>query len=206
MEDEVQCPCCRLFYRMVTVEQYAPYKAQEHSPLHPRRGVCRDCLNHQGEGYAVKKARAQHHFAMLRREYATARERMVEARREVRDMEHELAMRPVVTRVRVENLDKIIVDEALKDRDEAYRRRDVAMGALSDIRRIHHKNPDNREHCICGKVYKQCEIAWIADRWDGVLAWERSQAGRAYRGERHYLEYDHPALKDRDYFRDVYGT
>lgn len=207
MEDEVQCPCCRIYYGPVEVPvQFGPYKSSYRSPLHPRLGVCTDCANHLGDSYAVKKARAQHHFQMLRREYQAGRERVAEANREVRDMEHELAVRPVRTVVRVENLDQIIVDGARQERDDAYRRRDVAMGALSDVRRIHHKNPDSRGKCVCGNVYENCDMAWIADRWEGVLSWEQSQAGRAYRGERHYLERDHPALKDRSYFRDVYGA
>lgn len=200
-QDEEECPCCKIFYERKPTE-YGTYR----SAMHPRLGLCADCVHHQGESWAVKKSRAQHHFAMFRREYRSGRERVAEAQREVEEMKRELAMRPVQTVVRVENLSQIIVDEALKDRDEAYRRRDVAMGALSDVRRIHHKQPEDRSRCACGLLYEKCEMARIADRWDGVLYWEQSQAGRAYRGERHYLERDHPALKDRAYFKNVYGA
>lgn len=207
MADEKQCPCCKIFYGLVEVPgEFGQYKSRDRSALHPRLGLCKDCVNHQGDGFAVKKGRSQHHFAMLRREYATSRERVAEAERAVAEMQHELDTRPVRTVVRIENLDKIVVQAALGERDDAYRRRDVAMGALSDIRAVHHKNPNDKERCVCGAIYKKCEMAWIADRWDGVYIWEQAQARNAYRGDRHHLMRDHPALKDRTYFRDVYGA
>jgi hypothetical protein len=150
--------------------------------------------------------RARDHGKMLRRAYLAARDRIHEARTREDEMRRELAMRPLQTIIRVENLDKIIVDVAEQDRDEALRRRDVAMGALSDVRVLHHKDRDNKIRCVCGALYDKCDVARLVDRWEGVLHWERSQAGQAYRGQFHRLFPDHPALTDRDYLNDVYGT
>jgi len=200
--DEVQCPCCQLFYPRRNPDRFAARTVA----IDPRTGVCWDCDNHQGESDAVIFARKRHHGSMLRREYAELRKQLAAARQEVVEMERELAMRPTQVRVRVENLDKIIVDEAKKEQDDAYRRRDVAMGALSDVRLLHHKRRDDKTRCECGALYAKCEMAQIVDRWEGVVLWEQSQAGRAYRGERHALRRDHPALTDRTYIEDVYGA
>lgn len=199
--DDVKCPCCRLFYE---VEKPASYPGRA-VPLDPRSGVCWDCVNHQGDDPRIVDIRNRNHGHMLRREYAAARARQEAALKQVVEMLYELAMRPTQVRVRVENLDQIIVDEALKDRDDAYRKRDVAMGALSDVRMWHHRNPDNKAHCVCGLQYRGCRMAQIADRWDGVEWWEQSQYEHYTSGRRHYLDREHPALRNPRYFDEVYG-
>lgn len=201
-ESEVQCPCCGLHYESSRPKAFPERRV----PLDPRRGVCWDCVNHPGDGPEATFARGRHHGRMLRRAYEAAREQAAEARRERVEMQRELNMRPVQTVVRVENLDEIVVESAHCEREDAYRRRDVAMGALSDVRLLHHKQRDDKVRCSCGTRYEQCDMAQIADRWDGIELWEMSQAGRAYRGQRHYLQRDHPALKDPHYFGDVYGA
>lgn len=199
--NEVQCPCCGLFYARRNPKAFPSRTIA----LDPRSGFCWDCANHQGHGEQVVSARGRHHGKMLRREYQAAREEVVAARQEVEEMRRELAMRPVQTVIRVENLDELIVDTAERERDDAYHRRDVAMGALSDVRRLHRKDKDKR-HCVCGLNYDRCEMAQIVDRWGGVESWELSQSFRAQRGERHYLDREHPALTDKDYFGEFYSS
>ena len=198
--DDVQCPCCRLFY----AAQSPPEFPERNSPL-SSLGVCWDCLNHGGDADQVKHARGWEHGRMLKQAYLRKREQVAEALAKVEEMRRELAMRPVQTVIRVENLDRIIVDVAYADRDEAARRRDVAMGALSDVRVLHHRDRDDKTRCSCRLAYDNCAVARIVDRWDGVLRWEKSEAGAAYRGRRHHLLREHPALTDEEYFKAVYG-
>jgi hypothetical protein len=183
-----------------------PAHPDHREPLHHRLGVCWDCVNHQDvETADAKFARGRQHGRLLGREYRAMRDRITELRDELAQAERELAMRPTTVTVRVENLDKIIVDAAHKDRDEAYRSRDVAMGALSDVRLLHHKDPDDKVRCVCGTRYDQCKEAQLVDRWDGVLFWERTHAREAHRGRRHRLDREHPAIKDPQYFDRIYG-
>lgn len=200
MEDEVECPCCNLLYPAKNPSIFP----QRVVPLHPAAGVCWDCLNHLGESDKAMKLRPVHHSHMVRREYRAKRREIAELRTQLEESQRELAMRPVQTVVRVENLDQIVVDVAQQQRDAALRYRDVAMGALSDVRMLHHRNRDRRDRCECGKHYENCEMAQIADRWEGVYNWERSEAAAAYRGRRHHLHREHPALTDASWLRDVY--
>lgn len=192
---EVQCPCCRIYYERENPRVFAPRTVS----IQPSTGVCWDCSHHQGSDAEATRVRGRQHGQMLRREYE-------EARRQRDAAEHELALRPVRVRVRIENLDEFVVQEACRERDEAYHRRDIAMGALSDVRMHHHKRPEDKRFCVCGSLYAKCEMALIADRWDGVRSWEQSQAGSAYRGSRHYLDREHPALSNRAWFEEVYDA
>lgn len=141
---------------------------------------------------------------MLRRAYLEERGERAAAEQELEETRRELNMRPVQTLIRIENLDQIIVDVAREERDDAYRRRDTAMGALSDVRVLHHKQRDDRTRCECELLYDRCAVARLVDRWDGVLRWERTESGKAHRGQQHHLMPDHPALTDNTYWSDVY--
>jgi hypothetical protein len=191
-DDEVQCPCCRLIYPRHRPSVFAPRAVA----LHPQRGVCWDCLQHQGDSEAVRGQRGRHHGKMLRREYEHTRELLAAAR-------DDLADRPVRIEVRVENLDQEVVGAALEAADDAYRRRDVAMGALSDLRLLHGKRKDDRTRCECGKPYLKCDTASIAESFEGLEMWERSQAERAWLGDFSYLRQDHPARDDRNRLDDA---
>lgn len=199
--NEVQCRCCKLFYE----RQYPRAYPAKPLALAPQVGVCWGCVHHLGESINMRNVRGREHGKMLRRDYLAERERVAEAEREVVEMRRELAMRPVVKRVEIANLDQVVVDAATRERDQAYHRRDVAMGALSDVRLLHHRRPENRDRCKCGTAYAKCSEAQIVDRWTGVEDWEQSQAGRARRGTRHYLLRDHPGIADGSYFRDRYA-
>ena len=93
-----------------------------------------------------------------------------------------------------------------RDPEACHRSLVAARTRAAHDRLFHHKKTDATSQCLCGKSYEKCDMAQIADRWDGVEWWEQSQSGQAYRGQRHYLRRDHPALQDRNYFRDVYGA
>jgi hypothetical protein len=190
--DEVQCLCCRLSYPRHQPPVFAPRAV----PLHPQRGVCWDCLQHQGDSETVRVQRGRHHGKMLRREYEHTRQQLAAARQDLAD-------RPVRIEVRVENLDQEIVGAALEAADDAYRRRDVAMGALSDLRLLHGKRKDDRTRCECGKSYLKCDAAQIVESFEGLAMWERSQAERAWLGEFSYLRHDHPARDDRNRLDDA---
>jgi len=200
--EEVQCPCCKLVYESKDPPSFPERKA----PLHAHAGVCWDCVRHQNlTTDRGKFDRARKHGGMMRREYRRTRERVEAAHAELVEMQRELAMRPVQVVVRVENLDKYVVEHHLNEANEAHRRRDIAMGALSDVRVLHHKNPDDKVRCVCGVRYAQCRVAQLVDRWEGVLTWEQSHAGRAFKGHHHRLDREHPALKDPEYFDKIYG-
>jgi len=193
-DSEVQCPCCKLFYKRHDPPAFAPRRS---IPLDWHSGLCWDCCNHQGDSDTVKSARGKHHGQMLRREYQAAREQITRLRQELED-------RPVVVKVRVENLDADTVAAAVVDRDDAYHRRDVAMGALSDLRLSHRKRDDDKSRCLCGRPYAKCDAARVADGFDGLALWEMTQAERAWLGDYSYLRRDHPARLGRGWFADTY--
>lgn len=202
--NEVQCSCCQIFYRGVD-EPGQPYR---HALS--KSGYCRHCVNHQGDSDDVRKMRAQHHAKMYRQMYTAMREHIAAAQREVAAADRrtagarrELEARPTRVLVRVENLDKLAVAVAHDERDEACDRRDKAMGALSDLRRLHHQDADDRGRCCCGALFDKCDVAQIV-KWPSIAAWEHHQARLSEQGERHYLAWDHPARKDKTWFLNHY--
>ncbi|MDR7310081.1 hypothetical protein J2S40_001139 [Nocardioides luteus] len=202
--NEVQCPCCKLFYQGMHAS------GGSYRPALTTSGYCRDCVNHQGDSKEVRKLRAQNHFRMLRLIYPAMRAHIAAAQREVaaadrrtEDARRELEVRPTRVLVRVENLDKLVVAVAHEEREEAYERRDKAMGALSDLRRLHHQDPDNRRRCSCGDLFHRCEVAQIV-KWQSIVSWEEHQVRLSEQGERHFLARDHPALRDKTWFLTRY--
>jgi hypothetical protein len=163
--------------------------------------VCRDCIPHVGSPERAVGREEQHRLLYVRRcseltdELAMARSERDQAQRARDEALNELASRPSRTLVRVENLDAFVVQTATTERDEAYRKRESALGALSDIRKLHHKSKGS-DACSCGARYDRCEVARIVDRWEPIKAWEKRQAGRAARGYPHGLDRAHPALGD----------
>lgn len=195
---ERQCPCCRLYY------QGFRESGEVYRPALTTMGVCHECSHHTGDGDEVRFHRGRQHGRMLRHAVDAMRAKVTAANQRIIDKERELEARKTRVLVRVENLDKMIVATAHRERDEAVRRRDTAMGALSDVRLLHHQSGDNERRCSCGALYDKCEVAKIVDRWPGVRDWEDYQVRLAEQGERHRLHPNHPALSDPTWFLTHY--
>ena len=104
----------------------------------------------------------------------------------------EIAKRPphVVHR----NLDQEIVHEAEAERDSAYRSRDQAFQALSEVWLLHRDAGSDR--CRCGRKFSQCDTAAIVNRYRALEQWERRQWERRRQRRDHMLPRNHPAVTD----------
>lgn len=111
----------------------------------------------------------------------------------IAERERELAERP--QRVVYENLDQETVDDALAERDQAYRSRDAASRVLLEIRLLH-RDTGNR-HCRCGTRTDQCQVSQIFDEHPSLEKWEARQIRRFHEGLPHLLPDGHPAMLDR---------
>jgi hypothetical protein len=169
-----------------------------------RMGVCGMCQGHFADTREMRERQQRDHLRRLHAELAgrtemirgDERRKFAKERRQIerriRELEDELEKRPVVER----NLDKEVVDEALADAAEAYRKRDVAISALSELRVMHHERANQPDQCTCGLRYAKCAVAKIADI-DYVRRWEEKQAARIDKGFDHMLPPNHPRMIDR---------
>jgi hypothetical protein len=110
----------------------------------------------------------------------------------IRELEEELAARPV--RIVTENLDLERVQEAERQRDQAYRSREMAFQALAEVHMLHFSRDSKR--CSCGTAYVHCKIAQIVDQHPALMRWERRQAERKRNGLDHLLPPGHPGVLD----------
>ena len=110
---------------------------------------------------------------------------------EVASIAKELADRPV--RVVERNLDQGTVDEALGQRDAAFRSRDLAYQALCEVSLIHRDRGSG--YCRCGLRTDRCETLPLVT-WRALGEWERKQVARKRAGQPHFLPQGHPALLD----------
>jgi hypothetical protein len=169
-----------------------------------REGVCGQCYGHYADTKAMRALRERDHRERLHKELAARTEgirseerRRFEAERRtserrIGELEEELARRPVVEI----SLDKEVVACALADCDEAYRKRDVALSALSELRVMHHEQAKQPGQCTCGERRAKCAIAKLVDI-EYVKRWEEKQAERMSQGFGHMLPPNHPRMLDR---------
>lgn len=108
-------------------------------------------------------------------------------------LEQELRDRPERVVDRYVDLDKLQLVQAEAER--AFRSREHAWQALTEVRLLHREDDDG--HCRCGTRADRCPIAAIADRYPALKAWEDEQVDRLRRGESHALPDGHPAVLDR---------
>jgi len=92
-----------------------------------------------------------------------------------------------------------LIERAREEARLAYEVRDRAMGAMSDLRLRHHRQEKNASQCTCSLRYDARAVAQIVDRFGALKQWEEQQSVRAGDGRRHWLQQDHPALKDPDW-------
>ncbi|ORT47062.1 hypothetical protein [Frankia sp. KB5] len=111
---------------------------------------------------------------------------------QIAELMKELDERP--TRIVTQNLDQQIVDEAIERRDQAYRSRDRAFQALSELRLLHREGAGDR--CRCGQRFQKCGVAQVVDRYPALEGWERRQWERMRAGQDHYLPPGHPGVTD----------
>jgi hypothetical protein len=163
--------------------------------------VCTVCEGHQNKDskdwqarrdrdhYDVWNARFEAKLARLAQEHQ-AKVESLEA--EISGLTSELEQRPV--RVVTENLDRETVREAESERDRAYRARETAFSALSEIHYYHKDRGSNC--CSCGRQYSKCETIKILDSYQALNTWEARQFDLRRRGLPHSLPHNHPALHD----------
>lgn len=188
-----RCDCCKLEHAIM---------AQPRNPdgLPAEVRICGICTRHLGDYSTIARKREQAHFDLWAED---AREHAEQAAKEhsrqvavlqerVAELLAELEQRP--TRVVTVNLDQQRVNEALEHRQAAYRSRDNAFRALSEIHMLHHNS--GGEQCVCAKPYQQCEIARIVDAYPALKGWERKQWERKQQGLEHLLPPRHPGVID----------
>ena len=185
--DPVTCPCC---------QRTAPERRWSAERLDRRSGVCADCELHQGSTGPRLVKRDQDHVRLWRLQAGASEARrqheVAELQQEADALRLQLDARPV--KIVNQNLDQETVDQALTERESAYRARDGAFRALCQVRMIHREREPGK--CRCGRRIDQCVEAKIVDEFRALKAWERRQVERLRNNERHELPYNHPAIID----------
>jgi hypothetical protein len=114
-------------------------------------------------------------------------------RAEIDDLQQELRNRPEKLVERRIGDDE--VNAARNEADRAFRSRENAWQALTEIRLIHREADAGQ--CRCGKRFDRCPEAQIVDRYPALAKWEEEQVWRFRQGLSHALPDDHPAILDR---------
>lgn len=108
------------------------------------------------------------------------------------NLEAEIEERPVQVVNQYVGQEKI--DEALANRDRAYRSRDSAFFDLTRLHMLHFEQSAGR--CRCGKPIDDCEEAAILDGSKALRGWEREQTRRRKLDLDHHLPRNHPGVVD----------
>jgi hypothetical protein len=187
------CECCRLDGRYL-----ADPKAPDGLPASTR--ICGLCIKHLGSGPSAVSRRDRQHQEIYAEEARYAIELADEAhaaeaerlQKRIQELEEELATRPV--RIVTENLDLEHVQDAERQRDQAFRSRDTAFRALAEVHMLHFSRDSKR--CSCGIAYIHCKVAQIVDQYEALARWERRQAERRRQDLDHLLPPGHPGIID----------
>lgn len=184
------CPCCRRPFRLggASIDTGAPGRS---------RRLCTHCSQHQGSTGLMMQRRDQDHVSLWERMWGQHEEELrgsqakIEALR--RELAEEIAQRP--ERVVVKHVDLDRLQEAEGRADRAYRARDSAFRALTEVRLLHREERGGL--CRCGTRADRCELALIVDRYPALADWERRQVQRLRDYDTHELPDNHPAVLDR---------
>lgn len=138
----------------------------------------------------------QTYVANLKREHDIE---LADAERRVSEAHQALAQRPEKIVEKYINQQDIVAAEEKADR--AFRSRQVAWRALSELGMAHTELPGDR--CRCGKHRRSCNEAAVVTSVAGLPAWEARQAAEHRAGRRHFLPDGHPALLDHRWSSDA---
>lgn len=184
-----RCACCQRLWS--EVRQLGRIPAQTDTRNDGTR--CADCGPHAG--FALQSDRD--HLRLWRELLADhddqhARE-ATGLRERIDALEQQLRDRPERVVDRYVDLGELQLARAEADR--AFRSREHAWQALTEIRLLHRE--DDAGQCRCGTRADKCPVALIVDRYPALRAWEDEQVDRLRRGESHALPDGHPAVLDR---------
>lgn len=87
--------------------------------------------------------------------------------------------RPEKQVVKYVNLDKL--EEATREQERAFRSRQNAWQALSEVRVFHRERDPGQ--CQCGARYEKCKVAEIVDRYPALAKWEATEVAKLRRGQ-----------------------
>jgi hypothetical protein len=112
---------------------------------------------------------------------------------EIAQVRQELVSRPekIVDRY----IEADVLEAAQNEAQRAFRSRENAWQALTEVRLLHRETDDVK--CRCGVRIDRCAVAKIVERYPGLRRWEEEQVSRLRRGEPHALPDAHPAVLDR---------
>ena len=154
--------------------------------------VCNECKQHAGHQMQMNTEHVKAWEALTERLRAEHAAQLSQLRDETAQLQQELVNRPekVVERY----IDADDLEAAQNEAERAFRSRENAWQALSEVRVLHREVGDGK--CRCGRRFDRCPVAQIVERYPGVRAWEKEQVQRLRRGDPHALPDAHPAVLD----------
>jgi len=155
--------------------------------------VCNECKPHAGFQMLMNTEHVKAWEALTERRSAEHAAQVSQLRGEIAQVRQELVNRPekVVDRY----IDAGVLEAAQHEAQRAFRSRESAWQALTEVRLMHREVDDGK--CRCGLRMDRCAVAQIVERYPGLRRWEEEQVKRLRRGEPHALPGAHPAVLDR---------
>jgi hypothetical protein len=154
----------------------------------PPTPVCADCVTHGASSLAAEREHVR-----LWQDYAQRLQARTAGRPE--DGRAGEASQGGEVRSRASSGPHGAADVLEEERDKtarAFRSRDMAYRALSEVRLLHHETDAGR--CRCGLPVQRCAVAMVVDRYPALASWEAKQLKRLRKGQPHMLPHHHPGL------------
>jgi len=155
--------------------------------------VCNECKPHAGHHMQMNTEHVKAWEALTERLRAEHAAQLSQLRVEIAQVRQELVSRPekIVDRY----IEADVLEAAQNEAQRAFRSRENAWQALTEVRLLHRETDDVK--CRCGVRIDRCAVAKIVERYPGLRRWEEEQVSRLRRGEPHALPDAHPAVLDR---------
>jgi hypothetical protein len=158
----------------------------------PSHNTCSACYDHMSRGDDRDRAHIE-----LWQSFARARRRAHDA--EVQGLREQLAQMQRELDERPEKIVELYIgqeelDEAGAEAQRAFRSRERAWQALSEVWVIHREGQSGC--CRCGLRLDRCEVSQIIDSYPALDDWVREQFSRLQKGLDHGLPERHPAVLD----------
>ena len=163
-----------------------------------RAFVCADCRDHQGMTMRSDPAHIELWRSLLNRRQRAHERAESQLRARIDDLEQQLRDRP--EKVVERRMGGEEMDAAKAEAERAFRSRENAWQALTEIRLLHREADSGQ--CRCRKRLDRCPEAQIVDRYPGLAKWENDQVRRLRQGLSHTLPDNHPAILDRRWLAD----
>ena len=154
--------------------------------------VCQECKPHAGFQMQMNTEHVKAWEALAERRSAEHAAQVSQLRAEIAKIRQELVSRP--EKVVEKYIDAGVLESAQDEAQRAFRSRQSAWQALTEVRLLHREVDDGK--CRCGLRMDRCPVAQIVERSPGLRRWEEEQVKRLRRGEPHALPDAHPAVLD----------